>query len=292
MHPETRPSASLGSLSELTVCRNCYLSYRAFQVGGLAADEYGRLSGLGNSHIPAWNFYDRSSIGADVTENVSDEVMNIRRAERIVLAIGLALLALWGAARLHRTLASRGAITRFQAEQLGMRSESMSPLVDPVLGSKVDFGLWAANRITAYEASLAEKKDMPLAILRVPKIGLEAPVFDDTDDLTLNRGVGRIRGTKQIGQVGNVGIAGHRDGFFRGLKDVALGDIIELEVGGEKEQYVVTQIQIVKPEDTSVLSRASTQTLTLVTCFPFYYVGSAPQRYVVTAVIQDSGQRD
>jgi len=218
--------------------------------------------------------------------------MNIRRAERIVLAIGLALLALWGAVRLHRTLASRGAIARFQVAQLGMTSESMSPVADPVLGSKVDFGLWATNRITAYEASLAQKKDMPLAILRVPKIGLEAPVFDDTDDLTLNRGVGRIRGTEQIGQVGNVGIAGHRDGFFRGLKDVALGDIIELEVGGEKEQYVVEQIRIVKPEDTSVLSRASTQTLTLVTCFPFYYVGSAPQRYVVTAVIQDSSQRD
>lgn len=213
-------------------------------------------------------------------------------AERIFLAIGLALLAIWGGARLHRTFASRGAIARFQAEQLGVRAENLSPLADPVLGSKVDFGLWAANRITAYEASLAQKKDKPLAILRVPKIGLEAPVFDDTDDLTLNRGVGRIRGTEQIGQVGNVGIAGHRDGFFRGLKDIVLGDIIELEVGGEKEQYVVKQIQIVNPGDTSVLSRASSQTLTLVTCFPFYYVGSAPQRYVITAVIQDSGQRD
>jgi sortase A len=218
--------------------------------------------------------------------------MNIRTAERIVLAIGLTLLAVLGVARLHRTLASRAAIARFQTKEAGMLLESMPPSADPILGSKVDFSLWATNRITAYEASLTQKKDNPLAILRIPKISLEVPVFDDTDELTLNRGVGRIRGTEQIGQIGNVGIAGHRDGFFRGLKDIAPGDALELDLGGRTERYVVNQIQIVKPEDTSVLSRTSTSTLTLVTCFPFYYVGSAPQRYIVTAVIQDSGQRD
>jgi sortase A len=218
--------------------------------------------------------------------------MNIRRAERIVLALGLALLTVWAVARLHRTIASRAAIAGFKAEEATMLSQSMSPTPDPILGFKVDFRLWDTKRIAGYKASLTQKKDKPLAILRVPKISLEVPVFDDTDELTLNRGVGRIRGTNQIGQVGNVGIAGHRDGFFRGLKDIVPGDIVELEVGGRTEQYVVKQVQIVKPEDTSVLSRTSTPTLTLVTCFPFYYVGSAPQRYIVTAVIQDSSQRD
>jgi sortase A len=220
--------------------------------------------------------------------------MSIQRVERIVLAIGFTLLMVWAAARLHGTLASQAAMARFQAEKAGMLAETMSPSADPVLGSKVDFRLWATHRIAAYQASLAQKKDKPLAILRVPKISLEVPVFDDTDELTLNRGVGRIRGTNQIGQVGpvgNVGIAGHRDGFFRGLKDLAPGDTIELDLGGRTEQYVVKQIQIVQPEDTAVLSRTSTPTLTLVTCFPFYYVGSAPQRYIVKAV-QDSSQRD
>ena len=225
--------------------------------------------------------------GAHPAENDSDDVMSIRRVERIVLAIGFTLLAAWGAARLHRTLGSRAALARFQAEEAGMLAETVSPSADPILGSKVDFSLWATNRVAAYEASLTQEKDKPLAILRVPKINLEVPVFDDTDELALNRGVGRIRGTGQFGQVGNVGIAGHRDGFFRGLKDIVPGDTIELDLGGRTEQYVVRQIQIVRPEDTEVLNRTSTPTLTLVTCFPFYYVGSAPQRYIVTAV-QDS----
>jgi sortase A len=222
-----------------------------------------------------------------------NDAMNIARVERIVFAMGLALLTFWGVARLHRTLASRGAIAGFKREVASMPAAGgMSPTTDPILRSKVDFKLWSTNRIAAYEASLLQKKAQPLAILRVPRINLEVPVFDDTDELTLNRGVGRIRGTKQIGQFGNIGIAGHRDGFFRGLKDIALGDIVELEEAGGTKQYVIKQIQIVRPEDTSVLSPTSTATLTLVTCFPFYYVGSAPQRYIVTAVIQDSSQRE
>lgn len=241
--------------------------------------------------VSAREFRDCWSKGAYAAEDDSDGVMNIRGLERFVLAIGFALLLVWGGVRLHGILASRAAIAQFQAEEAGMLPETVSPSIDPILGSKVDFSLWAVNRIEAYEASLTQKKDKPLAILRIPKIGLEVPVFADTDELALNRGVGRIQGTSQIGQVGNVGIAGHRDGFFRGLKNIVPGETVELEWGGRTEQYVVKQIQIVNPEDTSVLNRTLTPTLTLVTCFPFYYLGSAPQRFIVTAV-QDSGQRD
>ena len=126
-------------------------------------------------------------------------IVSIRAAERVVLVTGLALLGFWGAARLHRAVASRVAITRF----LDVPAENLSPVVDPGLGSRVDFRLWSNNRIAAYKTSLAEKKDMPIAILRIPKINLEAPVFEDTDDLTLNRGVGRIQGTAHVGQTGN-----------------------------------------------------------------------------------------
>jgi len=221
-----------------------------------------------------------------------DDVMTIPRVERIVFAMGLALLTFWGVARLHRTLASREAIAGFKTEMASMPARGLSSTTDPILRSKVDFKLWSTNRIAAYQASLVREKAQPLAILRIPKISLEVPVFDDTDELTLNRGVGRIRGTKQIGQLGNVGIAGHRDGFFRGLKDIVLGDIVELDGAGSTKQYIVKKIQIVRPEDTSVLAPTSAPTLTLVTCFPFYYLGSAPQRYIVTAVIQDSSQRE
>src|SRR4030095_6627718 len=109
--------------------------------------------------------------------------------------------------------------------------------------------------------------------------------YNDTDDLTLNRGVGRILGTAHVGEVGNLGIAGHRDGFFRGLKDIVPGDEIELFRTNRSDTYIVEKIQIVNPEDVSVLGPTRESSLTLVTCFPFYYVGSAPQRFVVHATI-------
>ena len=170
------------------------------------------------------------------SEEDSHYNMNSRRAERIVLAAGLTLLSISGGARLHRTLASRTAIARFQAEEASMPAENLSPAVDPNLSAKVDFRLWDNRRIAAYETSLTQKKDKPLAILRIPRISLEVPVFDDTDELALNRGVGRIRGTAKIGQVGNLGIAGHRDGFFRGLKGIGPGDKIETAVCGRTNQ--------------------------------------------------------
>jgi sortase A len=156
---------------------------------------------------------------------------------------------------------------------------------DSASGSQPDFTLWSVKRIRAYRDSLVKKVDQPLAVLRIPKIRLEVPLYNDTDDLTLDRGVGRILGTSQVGAVGNLGIAGHRDGFFRGLKDLALGDEIELQRADRPDIYVVEKIQIVNPEDVSVLNPTRESSLTLVTCFPFYYVGSAPQRFVVHASI-------
>jgi sortase A len=218
--------------------------------------------------------------------------MKIQRAERALLAIGLTLLAIWGAARFHRTVGSQTAITRFQAENTANPASNSSGTFDSISSTKVDFQRWSVKRIEAYEDSLAKKTDLPLAILRIPKIDLEVPVFNDTDDLTLNRGVGRILGTAQIARPGNLGIAGHRDGFFRGLKDIEVGDTIELEYFGGEDRYVVSQIQIVLPTDTHVLDATPVPTLTLVTCFPFYYVGSAPKRYIVTASIENSSKRN
>jgi len=184
---------------------------------------------------------------------------------------------------------SQAAIAEFESR--AATTPTHEPITDPDSGSPVDFRLWSAKRISAYEDSLLKKTDAPLAILRIPKIGLRVPVFNDTDDLTLNRGVGRIPGTAQIDGPGNLGLAGHRDGFFRGLKDIGPGDIIELQRPGGEDRYVVSQIQIVSPEDTYVLDATPERAVTLVTCFPFYYVGSAPQRYVVTALIENSSQR-
>jgi sortase A len=217
--------------------------------------------------------------------------MNIRKAEQVMFVIGLALLAVYVVARFHSSVSSKAAIAEFEAEEAASAADGTSPLLDP-LGSNVDFRLWSVKRIAAYKDSLAKKKDAPLAILRIPKISLEVPVFNGTDDLTLNRGVGRILGTAQVGQPGNLGIAGHRDGFFRGLQSIVTGDVVELDRPGLREQYTVSQIRIVRPEDTYVLKPTPGPTLTLVTCFPFYFVGSAPKRYVVSALLESARQSD
>jgi len=205
------------------------------------------------------------------------------RFERTLFAIGFALLAMWGTATLDRIVFSRAAIVKFDANKATNAGSSI-PVSDGLAsGSEVDVGLWPIKRVQAYKASLLEKVDTPLAVLRIPKIHLEVPVFNGTDDLTLNRGVGRIVGTAQVGAGGNLGIAGHRDGFFRGLKDLAQGDVIELAQPGHTDVYVIDGIRTTKPEDVSVLKSTPKPSLTLVTCFPFHYVGSAPKRYIVRA---------
>ena len=118
------------------------------------------------------------------------------------------------------------------------------------------------------------------------KIHLEVPVFEGTSETVLNRGVGRIAGTARVDALGNIGIAGHRDGFFRGLKDIAVGDTLELQTHEGTRTYVVNSIKVVDPKDVSVLKNESTSALTLVTCFPFYFIGSAPQRFVLHASLR------
>lgn len=214
--------------------------------------------------------------------------------ERILLVSGLAALGFYGAARMESWLTSRAALKQFAADEAQAQSGSESDLgnLDSNASSgssgqlelpSVDFNLWGEQRVQAYKKSIGQHRSTPLAVLRIPRISLEVPLLDGTDDLTLNHAVGRIAGTSRPGQPGNLGIAGHRDGFFRGLKDVRVGDVIELKTLQGTGTYVVDQIQIVSPRQVEVLRPTSVPTLTLVTCYPFYFFGSAPQRYIVTA---------
>jgi sortase A len=197
------------------------------------------------------------------------------------LVTGAALAGFYLLARIHSAALSRVALGQFSA--MGQTDPALSNAPGAQLHGKVNFGLWSLKRITAYQESLSQQFAPPLAVLDIPRIGLEVPVFNGTDDLTLNRGVGRISGTAHPGQGGNLGIAGHRDGFFRCLKDVVVGDHIELRARGRTEVYQVDQIRIVKPTDIEVLENRGVPTLTLVTCYPFYFIGNAPQRYIVRA---------
>ena len=210
--------------------------------------------------------------------------------ERLLLIVGLFLLSVYAVVRFHGVLSSRSELNRFwQAQESASRTATGSSSAQD--GATPDFQLWSPKRIAAYTQSLNSAVPLPLAVLSIPAIHLEVPVLEGTDDFTLNRAVGHIGGTPEPGHVGNVGIAGHRDGFFRGLKDVHLGDAIELSTQKETTRYVVDEILIVSPKDVSVLRARSKASLTLVTCYPFYYVGSAPQRYIIQASIANPAER-
>jgi sortase A len=152
-------------------------------------------------------------------------------------------------------------------------------------GESADLTLWSEKRIREYRASLSIEKRLPLGVLGIGRLRLRVPIFEGTDDLVLNRGLGWIEGTARPGERGNIGIAGHRDGFFRGLKDIVVGDTMELETLGKRVTYVVDEIQIVTPEQVEVLRPRAAPAITLVTCYPFYFIGDAPQRYIVHATL-------
>lgn len=133
-----------------------------------------------------------------------------------------------------------------------------------------------------------ESTDSVLAILRIPGIALEVPVSYGTDERVLLRGAGLVEGTAMPGSNGNVAIAAHRDTHFRALKDLSLGDRIELALLDRTQIYIVTDLTVVEPTDVHVLADTGDAVLTLVTCYPFYFVGHAPQRFIVRAVAEKS----
>jgi sortase A len=196
-------------------------------------------------------------------------------AEGTAWIVGVVGLVAWGTHHLWAAAAARLDVERFVSHQ-----DVAQPAGTP------DQSLWSPERIVAWRKATGEPAATPLAVLRIPKLRLEVSVLPGTDDRTLDRAVGHIDDTALPGAEGNSGIAGHRDGFFRGLKDITEGDVIELETTKGKEVYRVERTWIVDPEDVSVLDPTPTRALTLVTCYPFYYVGPAPRRFIVRAVLE------
>jgi sortase A len=144
--------------------------------------------------------------------------------ERLLLFLGLLLLSVYAAARIYRSLYSHLAVHEFWGSH-----GSLTP-GNPTGASRrnpgiPDFRLWSEKRIEAYRLSLVASVPPPLGVLRIPSVDVEVPVLEGTDDLTLNRAVGHIAGTSALDQGGNVGIAGHRDGFFRELKVYRKGEL-------------------------------------------------------------------
>jgi sortase A len=123
--------------------------------------------------------------------------------------------------------------------------------------------------------------------LEVPRLGMSAIAREGADAKTLRRAVGHVPDTALPGERGNAAFAGHRDTFFRKLQHVRTGDEIIITTGEGRYEYVVHEIQVVKPRDVWVLDPTADPTLTLVTCHPFNYIGSAPNRFIVRATLAE-----
>ena len=201
--------------------------------------------------------------------------------ERVCLLAGVLGLGLVGIVSVDAAFGNYRAVAAFQqvaAESTGGPTrESDWDLEDP------DQTLWSERAKSKYLRAQAEA-GLPLALLKIPRLNLEVPVFEGTDRLTLNRGAGVVEGTALPAEPGNVVLSAHRDSYFRALKDIAVGDAIELQTLQGTRHFEVAQTFITDPLDVSVLDPLETSALTLITCYPFYYVGFAPDRYIVRAL--------
>jgi sortase A len=154
---------------------------------------------------------------------------------------------------------------------------------------------WLANRQAAnggvrQVASPASPKTLPqvasgglIGRIEIPRLGVSVIVMEGTSAKTLRRAVGHIAGTALPGEPGNVGVSGHRDTFFRPLRNIRPGDVITLTTLPGEYRYRVVSAKVVRPDDVAVLDGGGGEILTLVTCYPFYYVGPAPSRFIVRA---------
>ena len=128
-----------------------------------------------------------------------------------------------------------------------------------------------------------QEKDGVLGRLEIPALHLSTAIVDDSDTRSLLRGAGHIRGTALPGGLGNFVVAAHRDTFFRPLSGIKPGMRIRVITPDDTYVYVVDATQIVNPQDVDVLDMGDVPQMTLITCYPFHYIGAAPQRFTVRA---------
>ena len=203
----------------------------------------------------------------------------MRFLERISLLTGSILVALAGLAWADGFIHSHSAVAEFDR----IKERAVAP---------ADQVAWSERRKTEYRASLSKQAGSTLSVLRISSTGIEVPVFDSTSKTALNRGAGHIVDSALPGMEGNIAIAGHRDGFFRGLKNITVGAEIQLITIDGQQNFRVAELMIVDPLDVSVLEPTDKTVITLVTCYPFHFVGAAPERFIVRAtLLEPSGQQ-
>jgi sortase A len=139
------------------------------------------------------------------------------------------------------------------------------------------------RRVSQTPALAVTREGDVLGRIEIPRLGVRVAILEGTSSRTLRLGVGHITGTALPGSAGNIGIAGHRDTYFRALKDARANDEIQIQTAAGVSLYKVDWVKVVAPGDTEVLASSTESALTLVTCYPFYYIGASPKRFVVHA---------
>jgi len=197
-----------------------------------------------------------------------------RRSWMVCLAIGVAALGYAAYVTLEARAYQRSEALRF----------AQARAADAIALANAEASAAALARIPDDGESIGE--------IVIQRLGIDVIIAQGDSDAILARAVGHLRATALPGIVGNVVLAAHRDTFFRPLKDVRAGDAITLKTRKGDFGYVVESTSVVRPTDLSVLAPTGGRTLTLITCFPFYYVGAAPNRFIVHARAIAAGASD
>jgi sortase A len=212
--------------------------------------------------------------------------MQVRRVEIALWTIGAVLMVLFVGVLGWQEFERRHQIDAFlAARQTTALLPTPSPQQPRAQNAKTTPTQVAASAPIRVEVHSPNR--VAIAILRIPAIKLVVPVNRGTGRGELLRGAGLVTGSALPGSTGNVAIAAHRDSFFRGLRNVAVGDVVELDSLEHTTLYRVTDTKVVEPTDVRVLADVGEPILTLITCYPFHFVGNAPQRFIVRAVATD-----
>jgi sortase A len=199
----------------------------------------------------------------------------------LFFTIGILTLGYVGFALLDARLYQADQNRRFEEELKALRPSTGSG--EHPHPSPLPLGLAEGDVVRAKSLRVAAREGSPLGRIEISAIGLAAMMMEGIDEGTLRRAVGHIPGTPLPGQRGNVALAAHRDTFFRGLRKIRVNDEITLTTLSGSYRYRVDSTRVVKPEETEVLEDGGDDILTLVTCYPFNFVGSAPMRFIVRA---------
>ncbi len=211
----------------------------------------------------------------------------LRHAEHVLLIGGILLLVIYAAALGYGRFSQAYYGWAFDRVLRGQPAPLLAFVSETLFRHEgPDVAATAAPDL-AHPAHQAYTPGALIGRLEIPGLNLSVMVVEGTGRKALSEGVGHIEGTPLPGQPGNLGIAGHRDSFFRGLQDISADDVITLTTFAGKYRYRVEKTAIVRPSDTSVLDNTPNRSLTLVTCYPFYYIGNAPKRFVVKAQLLD-----